>query len=73
MSAVENGADRIRCLPANIRDKAPDPEPSPPDGGFTTPVSYPFVAPGAKERVIIVGRPVQVMTWKSSGEVTMMS
>ena len=52
MSAVENGADRIRCLPANIRDKAPDPEPSPPDGGFTTPVSYPFVAPGAKERVM---------------------
>ena len=51
MTAVENGESLMR-LPASIRDKVPDPEPTSPSGGFNIPVSYPFISPGAKESVL---------------------
>ena len=45
------GSRGARHLPVEIRRRLPDPEPTPPTGGFTVHVSQPFIADGAKERV----------------------
>ena len=45
------GSPGARDLPAEIRQRLPHPEPTPPTGGYTVHVSQPFIADGAKERV----------------------
>lgn len=43
--------ENLTNLPTRVRERLPDPEPTPPNGGFTVHVSRPFIAEGAKERV----------------------
>ena len=45
------GGRKVAHLPAEIREQLPDPEPTPPPGGFAVHVARPFIAEGAKERV----------------------
>ena len=45
------GAKNVDHLPLEIREQLPDPEPTPPPGGFTVQVARPYIADGAKERV----------------------
>lgn len=42
----------VTHLPTEVRERLPDPEPNPPPGGFIVHVSQPFIAEGAKERVV---------------------
>lgn len=46
------GAQRLEGLSAEIREELPDPEPIPPPDGFSVRVARPFIAQGAKERVV---------------------
>ena len=46
------GSRTLDKLPREMRDALPDPEPTPPSSGFAVRVAQPFIADGAKERVV---------------------
>lgn len=46
------GVQSLEQLPVELREALPDPEPTPPPGGFSVRVARPFIAEGAKERVV---------------------
>ena len=49
---TSRGVKNLMHLPTEVRERLPDPEPNPPPGGFTVRSSQPFIAEGAKERVV---------------------